>query len=516
MVIPWCSSMMRLLWFLFALLLARSVADAATANYTFTVESMRVSRLCNSTDIIAVNGLLPGPMIEVNEGDAVAVEVINGSPYNLTIHWHGILQLLTPWADGPSMVTQCPIQPNSSYTYRFNVTGQEGTLWWHAHSSFLRATVYGALIIRPRNGSAYPFPAPDQEVPIVLGEWWSRNVVDIESDAVSSGQLPRESDAFTVNGVTGELYQCATQHDGATPGHQRWTQHAPLLQGGRPRVHRRGRRRVLHRQLHHGHARARAGAHRGRAHGHQRVGRQLLHGGAGVRQPVSDHHGRNRRHHRHGHRALQHHVDQEKRDARHAHHAPELRLRDGQRLLLRAEGPAVSQRAGRADQGGREHDHRAGPRPAAVRLHTEQLLGEIRRGGDERRVVPPPVADVPPGGAVQPHAGGVHRRLPGRPAAERHADGRGDQGAEAQVQLDGGDRAAEPDRLPVGEPPDPPPRLQLLRAGPGPRQLHAGQRERLQPRRPGFAQHPRRADRRLGRHPFRCQQSRHVVLPLPP
>lgn len=49
---------------------------------------MRVSRLCNSTDIIAVNGQLPGPMIEVNEGDAVAVEVINGSPYNLTIHWY--------------------------------------------------------------------------------------------------------------------------------------------------------------------------------------------------------------------------------------------------------------------------------------------------------------------------------------------------------------------------------------------------------------------------------------------
>ena len=79
------------------------------------------------------------------------------------------MQLLTPWADGPSTVTQCPIQPNSSYTYRFNVTGQEGTLWWHAHSSFLRATVYGPLIIRPRNGSAYPFPMPDQEVPVVLG-----------------------------------------------------------------------------------------------------------------------------------------------------------------------------------------------------------------------------------------------------------------------------------------------------------------------------------------------------------
>jgi FtsP/CotA-like multicopper oxidase with cupredoxin domain len=82
---------------------------------------------------------------------------------------HGVFQLMTPWADGPSLVSQCPIQPSGSYTYRFSVPGQEGTLWWHAHSSFLRATVYGAFIVRPRAGNSYPFPAPDQEVPIVLG-----------------------------------------------------------------------------------------------------------------------------------------------------------------------------------------------------------------------------------------------------------------------------------------------------------------------------------------------------------
>lgn len=68
------------------------------------------------------------------------------------------------------MVTQCPIRPGNSYTYKFNVTGQEGTLWWHAHVSFLRATVHGALIIRPRGGpKRCPFPQPHHEVPIVLG-----------------------------------------------------------------------------------------------------------------------------------------------------------------------------------------------------------------------------------------------------------------------------------------------------------------------------------------------------------
>ena len=82
---------------------------------------------------------------------------------------HGIRQLRTAWADGPQSITQCPIRPGGSYTYRFTIEDQEGTLWWHAHSSWLRATVYGALIIHPKLNTPYPFPKPKQEVPIILG-----------------------------------------------------------------------------------------------------------------------------------------------------------------------------------------------------------------------------------------------------------------------------------------------------------------------------------------------------------
>lgn len=75
----------------------------------------------------------------------------------------------TGWADGPEFITQCPIRPGKSYTYRFTIQGQEGTLWWHAHSSWLRATVYGALIIHPKDGGSYPFAKPKRETPILLG-----------------------------------------------------------------------------------------------------------------------------------------------------------------------------------------------------------------------------------------------------------------------------------------------------------------------------------------------------------
>ena len=82
---------------------------------------------------------------------------------------HGFRMLRNPWADGPSYVTQCPIQPGGSYTYRFTIQNQEGTLWWHAHTGFLRATVYGAFIIYPKMGSPYPFSMPTREFPILLG-----------------------------------------------------------------------------------------------------------------------------------------------------------------------------------------------------------------------------------------------------------------------------------------------------------------------------------------------------------
>ncbi|PON90175.1 Laccase [Trema orientale] len=126
---------------------------------------------------------------------------------------HGIFQLLSGWADGAEYVTQCPIQPSDSYTYKFNITGQEGTLLWHAHSSWLRATVHGALIIYPRSNPSkphpYPFPAPYKEVPILLGEWWNANVIDIVNKANDAGSTPNMSDAFTINGKVGDLYECS-------------------------------------------------------------------------------------------------------------------------------------------------------------------------------------------------------------------------------------------------------------------------------------------------------------------
>ena len=75
-----------------------------------------------------------------------------------------------PWSDGPDHITQCQIQPGTSFTQKVIFSeDQEGTLWRHAHSDWTRATVHGAIVVLPAEGTTYPFPQPDGEEVIVLG-----------------------------------------------------------------------------------------------------------------------------------------------------------------------------------------------------------------------------------------------------------------------------------------------------------------------------------------------------------
>ncbi|CAL4983143.1 unnamed protein product [Urochloa decumbens] len=200
------SSAAAIILFLSAMALS---AGAALVEHTFVVSQVNMTHLCKETLVTVVNGQLPGPAIEVTEGDSVSVLLVNKSPFNITIHWHGVKQWLNCWADGVPMVTQRPIMPNHNFTYRFNVVGQEGTLWWHAHVPFLRATVHGALIIRPRYGaSSYPFPKPHMEVPIIIGDWWELDLPKVDW-SMKHGSFDFFASGSTINGKLGDLFNCS-------------------------------------------------------------------------------------------------------------------------------------------------------------------------------------------------------------------------------------------------------------------------------------------------------------------
>ena len=167
---------------------------------------------------------------------------------------HGSRQIRTGWYDGPAYITQCPIQPGSSFLYNFTITGQRGTLLWHAHINWLRATVHGAIVILPKLGVPYPFPAPHKEAVIVLGiyihthiyscfstswciqhlnyhvlhagEWWKEDTETVINQAMQLGVGPNISDSHTINGHPGPLSECASSQGNTLTLHEHETDSA--------------------------------------------------------------------------------------------------------------------------------------------------------------------------------------------------------------------------------------------------------------------------------------------------
>lgn len=80
-----------------------------------------------SKPMMMINGQFPGPMMEVNEGDTIVVDVLNMAQNATAMHWHGIFQNGTNFMDGATGATQCPIPPGQSFQYRFTVDNQSGT-----------------------------------------------------------------------------------------------------------------------------------------------------------------------------------------------------------------------------------------------------------------------------------------------------------------------------------------------------------------------------------------------------
>lgn len=185
------------------------LSQAVVHRHTFVVKEAPYTRLCNTKNILTVNGQYPGPTLYVKKGDTFIVDVYNKGNQNITIHWHGVKQPRNPWPDGPEYITQCPIQPGSKFSHKIILSDEEGTLWWHAHSDWSRATVHGPIIIYPRNGTSYPFPKPHAEVPIILGDWWKNDVQEVLNGFLRSGGDPQVSDALTINGQPGDLYPCS-------------------------------------------------------------------------------------------------------------------------------------------------------------------------------------------------------------------------------------------------------------------------------------------------------------------
>ena len=142
-----------------------------TVHYDLYITDTLVDYSGKTKRAIAVNGQIPMPTLTFMEGDTAEIVVHNQLNESTSLHWHGVY--LPNKEDGVPYLTQMPIEPNTTHTYRFPII-QNGTHWYHSHSGLQEQLgMYGSLILKKRNDDKSFRKGIDDlpEVPVILSEW---------------------------------------------------------------------------------------------------------------------------------------------------------------------------------------------------------------------------------------------------------------------------------------------------------------------------------------------------------
>jgi FtsP/CotA-like multicopper oxidase with cupredoxin domain len=156
------------------------------------------------TTVWAYNSAVPGPKIQVRQGDRVRIAVENQLPEETTVHFHGIR--LPNAMDGVPHLTQPPIKPGEVFTYEFDVP-DAGTYWYHPHINSavqVGRGLSGPLIVEERE----PIPV-DRDVVWMLSDWRLLPDAQISDDFRSMHDMShngRVGNTVTINGRVPETF----------------------------------------------------------------------------------------------------------------------------------------------------------------------------------------------------------------------------------------------------------------------------------------------------------------------
>lgn len=160
---------------LLALFISQVSIAQKVVHYDLYVKDTVVNFAGKEKRAIAVNGQIPMPTLEFTEGDTAEIVVHNQLKESTSLHWHGLF--LPNKEDGVPFLTQMPIEPGTTYTYRFPII-QTGTHWYHSHSGLQEQIgMYGSFIMHKRaNDKTFRKGIDDlPEIPIMLSEWTNLN-----------------------------------------------------------------------------------------------------------------------------------------------------------------------------------------------------------------------------------------------------------------------------------------------------------------------------------------------------
>ena len=142
-----------------------SFARANEVAYDLTIAKQQVEIAGKPVTAMTVNGGIPGPVLRFSEGDTAVIRVHNAMDVSSSIHWHGLL--VPPGMDGVPHLSFPPIQPGTTFHYRFPIR-QSGTYWYHSHTHLQEQLgVYGAIVIQPEE----PDRSTDRENVVLFSDW---------------------------------------------------------------------------------------------------------------------------------------------------------------------------------------------------------------------------------------------------------------------------------------------------------------------------------------------------------
>ncbi|MFB0948080.1 MAG: CopA family copper-resistance protein [Spirosomataceae bacterium] len=169
----------KLLLPLFIICLAFTVTAQEVVHYDLTISDIIINFTGKEKHAIAVNGQFPMPTLTFYQGDTAEIVVHNKLKEPTALHWHGLM--LPNEYDGVPWLTQRPIMPGETFTYRFPII-QNGTHWYHSHAGLQEQIgMYGNMVLKKREPGSkikvkneYPFRKGIDDLPtlpVVLSEW---------------------------------------------------------------------------------------------------------------------------------------------------------------------------------------------------------------------------------------------------------------------------------------------------------------------------------------------------------
>ncbi|KAM7265655.1 hypothetical protein ACFE04_003338 [Oxalis oulophora] len=175
------------------------VAEDPYVYYDWTVSYITANPLGLKQKVIGINGMFPGPILNVTTNWNVQINVKNHLDEPLLLTWNGIQNRKNSWQDGV-LGTNCPIPAGWNWTYKFQVKDQIGSFFYFPSTDFQRAAGgYGGIIVNNRDIIPLPFGTPDGDIILLIGDWYKKSHKELRKD-VAVGSNLGVPDGILVNG----------------------------------------------------------------------------------------------------------------------------------------------------------------------------------------------------------------------------------------------------------------------------------------------------------------------------